>query len=102
MRSLERIFTGLEITDAQKRQLAAWQLQEAAQDWWESVTAQTVEADISWDQFRYLLLVLSCVLFSFFSLKSILSLSIFFQGGFCGKVDARSREVPAIQGVYGS
>ena len=58
LRSHERIFTGLEITNAQKRQLAAWQLQEAAQDWWESVTANTIEADLTWEQFRNLLVFL--------------------------------------------
>ena len=52
LKSLERIFTGLEITDAQKRQLAAWQLQDAAQDWWESVTSRTDEENITWAQFR--------------------------------------------------
>ena len=52
LKSLERIFTGLEITDAQKRQLAAWQLQDAAQDWWESVTSRTDEETITWAQFR--------------------------------------------------
>ena len=49
---LERIFTGLVITDAQKRQLAAWQLQGAARNWWRTVTAQTVEEHITWQQFR--------------------------------------------------
>ena len=53
LKSLEKIFSGLEITDAQKRQLAAWQLQDAAQDWWESVTSRIEEDTITWAQFRY-------------------------------------------------
>ena len=52
LRNVEMVFTGLEITDTQKRQLAAWQLKYAARDWWESVTANTVETDITWPQFR--------------------------------------------------
>ena len=40
LKKMERIFTGLEITDAQKRQLASWQLQGAASNWWESVTSR--------------------------------------------------------------
>ena len=59
LQSLERIFTGLDITDAQKRQLAAWQLHDSALDWWESVTANTVEADISWEQFGTLCVILN-------------------------------------------
>ena len=52
LKSLERIFSGLEIADAQKRKLATWQLQDAAQDWWESVTSRTDEETITWAQFR--------------------------------------------------
>ena len=52
LRNTEMVFTGLDITDAQKRQLAAWQLKNAARDWWESVTAHTVETTITWAQFR--------------------------------------------------
>ena len=52
LRNVEKIFTGLEITDAQKRHLAAWKLEDAARDWWESVTADTIETDITWPQFR--------------------------------------------------
>lgn len=51
LKSIERIFIGLDITDAQKHQLASWQLQEAAQDQWESVIANTPEDDITWTQF---------------------------------------------------
>ena len=53
LKGLEKIFSGLEITDTQKRQLAAWQLQDAAQDWWESVTSRIEENTITWAQFRY-------------------------------------------------
>ena len=52
LKNTEMVFTGLDITDAQKRQLAAWQLKNAARDWWESVTAHTVETTITWAQFR--------------------------------------------------
>ena len=52
LRNVEKIFTRLEITDAQNRQLAAWKLENAARDWWESVTADTIETDITWLQFR--------------------------------------------------
>lgn len=97
LRSLERIFTGLDITNAQKRQLAAWQLHDSALDWWESVTANTVEADLTWEQFRYPLGYLNFVpIFPFFeSILSFFSVSLF-QGGFCGKMDARSREISAL------
>ena len=57
LRDLERIFSCLEITNAQQRQLAAWQMKGAALNWWLSITAQTNEADITWEQFRYLLVV---------------------------------------------
>ena len=50
---LERIFTGLEITDAQKRQLASWQLHGAASSWWESVVACVDEDTMTWAQFRF-------------------------------------------------
>ena len=50
---LERIFTGLEITDAQKRQLASWQLHGAASCWWESVVARVDEDTLTWAQFRF-------------------------------------------------
>ena len=47
LRDLERIFSCLEITNAQQRQLAAWQMKGAALNWWLSVTAHTNEADIT-------------------------------------------------------
>ena len=50
---IERIFTGLEITDAQKRQLASWQLHGAASSWWESVVARVDENTLTWAQFRF-------------------------------------------------
>ena len=50
---LERIFTGLEITDAQKRQLASWQLHGAASCWWESFVARVDEDTLTWAQFRF-------------------------------------------------
>ena len=53
LKGLEKIFSGLEITDAQKRQLAAWQLRDAARDWWEFVTSRIKENTITWAQFRY-------------------------------------------------
>ena len=50
---IERIFTGLEITDAQKRQLTSWQLHGAAGSWWESVVARVDEDTLTWAQFRF-------------------------------------------------
>lgn len=52
LKNVEMVFTGLEFADAQKHQLAAWQLKNAARDWWESVTADTIETDITCLQFR--------------------------------------------------
>ena len=52
LKKLERILASLAIPDAQKCLLATWQLEEAAQDWWETVTAQTDAANITWLQFR--------------------------------------------------
>lgn len=52
LKSIERIFTGLEITEAQKCQLAIWQLDESARDWWEMVTAHTIDENITWELFR--------------------------------------------------
>lgn len=54
LRKIERIFTGLEITDAQKHQLASWQLQGAASNWWESVISREDENTITWAQFRFI------------------------------------------------
>ena len=56
LRKIERIFTGLEITDAQKRQLASWQLHGAASNWWESVISRVDENTITWAQFRYIVI----------------------------------------------
>lgn len=56
LKKLERIFTGLEITDAQMRQLASWQLHGAASNWWESVTSRVDENTITWAQFRYIVI----------------------------------------------
>lgn len=52
LKNIVMVFTGLDITNAQKHQLAAWQLKYAARNWWESVTATTIETDITWPQFR--------------------------------------------------
>lgn len=57
LRDLERIFSCLEITNVQQRQLATWQMKGAALNWWLSVTAHTNEADITWEQFREATLV---------------------------------------------
>ena len=67
LNDLERIFSGLEITDAQKRQMAAWQLKDVARNLWESITAHATETDFTWQQFRYILSeILFLLLSSFF------------------------------------
>jgi len=47
-----RIFRDLGIDDATKRKLASRQLEGRAMDWWNSVTLETPEEDISWELFQ--------------------------------------------------
>ena len=47
-----RIFGDLGIEDATKRKLASRQLQVRASDWWNSITIDTPEEEITWEQFQ--------------------------------------------------
>jgi len=47
-----RIFGDLGIEDATKRKLASRQLQGRAADWWNSITIDTPEEEITWEQFQ--------------------------------------------------
>ena len=47
-----RIFGDLGIEDATKRKLASRQLQGRAADWWNSITIDTPEEGITWEQFQ--------------------------------------------------
>ena len=52
LRSCEKIFKSLDISDNQKRFMASWQLQEGAAAWWDSITASIPEDEFSWDKFK--------------------------------------------------
>ena len=52
LRTCEQIFKDLELEDHQKRLLASRQMQKAALDWWDSITATTPEREISWADFK--------------------------------------------------
>ena len=56
IRSAEKIFDGLKLRDDQKRLLASWALKDEALFWWDSVTENNPEGDITWDRFKVIFL----------------------------------------------
>ena len=54
LRSCERIFKSMRLSDERKRHMASWQLQGGAAAWWDSTIANISEDDISWDRFKEL------------------------------------------------
>ena len=52
VKSCERMFRFMDLTDLQKVQIASSHLQERASDWYELLTIEITEEILTWDQFR--------------------------------------------------